>query len=138
MCRVSLHVGTPGGSIENVVGGEVHQLRVDISAGTRNVAHRERIALKGCHRIAFRQVHLVVCGCVQDNGRIQIGQRSFHRGAVADIHLFPVESRHLVPARGEYADEFYAELSAASEDYDTFSHPKSPYRSESTRSITPR
>ena len=123
MRLVFFGVRSAGGAVEDVVGGEVNQLRVQLPAGHGQVADREGVGDEGGLRFIFGDVHLIVGGGVQHQRGVGLSQDAFDAGGIADIDAGAVETGDVITAPGEFMHEFHAELSpAAKDDYVALVH----------------
>ena len=102
----------------------MHQLRVRIPAGDRQIAHRQRVHLERRQRLLFGYIHLVICGGVQDHGRIAAGDGPldgvFDGMGIGDIDGGTVEAGDFVAARGKFRFQLRAELAPAAKQRDAF------------------
>src|SRR5947209_4755453 len=115
MGGIFLYIRPAGGSVENVIGREMHETRVDLAAGHREIANREAIGEKGRQRLFFRDVHLVV-GCrIDDYGRVEFGERSFDSSAIAYIHRRSIKACDLVSAVSKFFHQLHAKLPTTAE-----------------------
>ena len=92
----------------------MHQSRVVLPAGHREIANRQTIGQHRRRRLFFRHVHLIVRGCIDHNGGIFPREYLLHLRAVADVHLGAIESAYSIAALGEDCYQFDAKLSTAS------------------------
>jgi hypothetical protein len=110
-------VGMAGSAIEDVVGGEVNQPRVDLAAGQREVAHGQRVDQERRLRLLFGNIHLIVGRRIENDLRVRLRQRVFDRCAVRDIDLPPLPAHDGVSTRLEAANQLDAELAGGSENH---------------------
>ena len=89
-------------AVEDVVGGEMHQPGVTLPAGQRQVSDGQRIGLECCHRLALRNVDLVVgCG-VENRERIVFGYRFFDPLGARNIDVGPPVGCNLITAQSQF------------------------------------
>ena len=120
MRRVGLGVRTFGCPVENVVGRELHQLRVQLAASHRDIPHRQRVGEERGDRLLFGDVYLVVRGSIEDECRVFLGQDAFHCCGVGNVDGGAIETGDNVAAFAEHAHQLHAELSTATEDHRFF------------------
>ena len=102
--EIGFDVRTSEGAIEDVVGGEVDELGVDLSAGDGEIAGAEGVGLVGDSGFAFGDVDHVVGGRIENDGGIDFGEFGFEGGEVGDIDRGPVEGGDGIAAEGEDAN----------------------------------
>src|SRR5882757_2918234 len=99
MSRILLGIGPAGDTVEHVVRGEMHEARVYLTAGEREIANTQGVGKESGLRLAFGHVHLVVGGGIQNQGRIELGQGLFDALAVGDVDGLALESVYCKSAR---------------------------------------
>jgi hypothetical protein len=109
-------VGASGGPIENVVGGKVDELRVQLTARHGQIADRESVGDEGRLRLSLGNVHLVVGGGVEHYFGIRLRENLLDARGVGNVNVGTLETFYRVAALGELADQLHSELPAASED----------------------
>ncbi len=85
-------------AVEDVIGGEVDQLSVDLAAGKRQITYRQRVDLKGRLRLLLGDIHLVVSRGVEDDLGVIVGESVLNRRRVGDVHLRAVPRHDGEPA----------------------------------------
>jgi hypothetical protein len=95
----------------------MHKLRIQLPACHGEVAHRKCIGLECGQRLTFGNVHHVVGGGVENEGRVGLRQSGFYGGGVADIHVAAVETLNLISALAEYMRQLYTQLSKGAENH---------------------
>src|SRR6266702_3913807 len=107
-------VGPDGGTllpVEDIVGGEVEQLGVDLAAGQRQVPGAEAVVAEGPVLVALAAVDVGHGRSVEDQVGLQLGDGGGDRRPVADVQL-SVAERHDVPGVGEGGGQVAADLAA--------------------------
>lgn len=122
MSLIVFAIGAAGQPVEYVVGGKMHQPGVALPARHGNVAHRERVHQESGLRLFFGDVHLVVSRGVDHHAGIDAREGALHLPRIGDVHRGALESDGVVTARGEHAQQFDAELPAASKNRYPFRH----------------
>ena len=102
--EVGFDVGPTEGAVEDVVGGEVDELGVDLPAGDGEIAGAKSVGLVGNGGFSFGDVDHVVGGGVEDDGGIDFGELGFEGGEVGDIDRGAVEGGYGIAAKGEDAN----------------------------------
>ena len=112
-------IGAAGKPVEDVVGGKVDQLRVDLAAGDGQVADGEAVDHERRQGLLFGDVDLVVSGGVEHNGGVVLGQRVLDLRGVGNIDLGPFKTGDLIIAGGKYRFQFDTQLSTTAKDRDS-------------------
>ena len=111
MGGVGFHVGTAQGTVEDVVGRIMHQTRIHLAAGQREIPHRQRVGLISGLRFPFRHIDLVVSRRVEDHRGIEIRKHFLNLPRVADIDLPAFVTLDFVAPLAQLGAEFLPKLS---------------------------
>src|SRR5207245_1731480 len=117
--------------VENVISGEVYQLRVRVPARGRQVSHRQGILLECRQGFLLRNIHLVIGRGVDHDGRIAFRDGALHSGGIRDIDGRSREAVDLVAARGKFGPQLDAQLTATAKQRDSLhliANPLAPIR----------
>src|SRR5579864_5511908 len=115
MRRIVLAVRALGRAIEDVVGRKVHQLRIELPAGERQVAHSQSVGQKRRLWLFLGDIHLVIGRRIDHQPRIEIGQDALYLFPVGDVNRRAFPACNLITTRTQLADQFHAKLSATAE-----------------------
>jgi hypothetical protein len=88
---ILFRVCSPEPAVEDIIGREMHQPRIVLSARERQIPHRQRIRFVSGDWLPLRNVHHVVGGGVEYSERIQFCNRLLDQFAIRDIELRPPE-----------------------------------------------
>jgi len=117
MRKIGFDIRTRGSAVENVIGGEVDELRVDLAAGDREISHSQSIYQEGGLRLSFSDVDVVIGGGIEDDFRVGAGERALDGFGIGDIDLAAVPGHHGVMTGAKLANELDAELAGGAEDH---------------------
>jgi hypothetical protein len=97
----------------------MHQLRVHLSTGDGEIAHRKPVDFKRRERFLLSDVDLIIGRSIEHNCRVILRESLLDLRAIGDVDLGALEARDLIFASGKYRFEFDAQLSATTKNRDS-------------------